>query len=232
MSLTTKIAVGWFAFGASHLAMSHPPIRQELVKKLGDEQKFLGCYSLVSLGFFIPTTIFYRSALRQHGALFLRSHNPILNYAATGLRALALHMYAQTLVTPSPSAMKSSASASDPQGINRITRHPLFGSMAVWGVANLLVSSFPAARVFWAGFPIVWFAGSLHQDYRQRQKFPSAYYEKTSVLPFQAILEGRNSLSQALSEMSVNAALGALVVGSVMNRARVMYMARNVVKKM
>ena len=44
---------GWLIFGGTHTALSHPPVRDRLVARLGD-QGFVGVYSLVAFASFVP----------------------------------------------------------------------------------------------------------------------------------------------------------------------------------
>ena len=67
--------------------------------------------------------------------------------------------------------------------------------------------------VFWSAFPVFWIVGSLHQDYRKKLEgqLPNEFWQKTSLLPFKAIIEGRNSL--VLSEFNGPVLIGSVAVG-------------------
>ena len=56
---TRYIAYGWAALTGTHLVMSHPPVRDRLVKLTGSENNFRGVYSAVALAAFVPTTVLY-----------------------------------------------------------------------------------------------------------------------------------------------------------------------------
>jgi uncharacterized membrane protein len=56
--------------------------------------------------------------------------------------------------------------------------------------------------------------GSAHQDYRLQKVLPAQFYEQTSILPFKAIWEGRNSLQKAAEEFSLQTAAIAVTLGA------------------
>jgi len=53
MEPTLQVLFGWLLFGGSHTVLSHPPVRDRLVARLGD-RVFLLVYSLVALATFVP----------------------------------------------------------------------------------------------------------------------------------------------------------------------------------
>ncbi|MBY0398801.1 NnrU family protein [Myxococcota bacterium] len=53
MDAVDQVLLGWLAFGGTHTALSHPPLRDRLVAKLGD-RGFLLVYSLVAFATFVP----------------------------------------------------------------------------------------------------------------------------------------------------------------------------------
>ena len=52
--------------------------------------------------------------------------------------------------------------------MTKITRHPLFVAMAVWGGAHLLMNGYAPDVAFFGGFVVYGLAGAAHQDYRKR----------------------------------------------------------------
>eukprot|EP00743_Colponemidia_sp_Colp-15_P007364 GILK01007951.1.p1 GENE.GILK01007951.1~~GILK01007951.1.p1 ORF type:complete len:262 (-),score=26.66 GILK01007951.1:178-921(-) len=219
-----KILLGWSAFAGTHMIMSHRPIRQQLIAYMGDKN-FKMIYSVVAIGILAPTTIVYlrhQRALSQLGSTVERG--ALLSGTSVLLKTLGLQTFAQAVTTQSPSSMQREISLDADQeiahGIVRVSRHAVFLSTGLWGLANVLTATSPAAVVYWAGYPIFWLVGSLHQDSRQRHDLPARYYEETSILPFAAIIEGRNSFSKALDEMNLTAAGVALVVGASLFGAR------------
>ena len=75
-------------------------------------------------------------------------------------------------------------------------------AITLWGFAHLLMNGFLSDVVFFGGFLVYGLYGSHHQDIRKRASSDlSAFYAETSLLPFAAILGGRNRL--VLSELPV-----------------------------
>ena len=99
----------------------------------------------------------------------------------------------------------------EPRGFNRITRHGTFMSFALLGIGQMLTRGRLGDAVFWGSFPVFWIIGSLHQDYRLKQDMSKAFFEKTSLLPFKAIIEGRNTWTSAKDEIDGKAVLAAAV---------------------
>lgn len=88
------------------------------------------------------------------------------------------------------------------QGIQRVTRHPIFCGLAMWGLGCMLQRGRLIDLVFWGAFPAFYFIGSVHQDYRNSDRLPRQYWNETSILPFHAVLTGHQSLSKAYDEIS------------------------------
>lgn len=228
------VAAGWAAFTGTHLAMSHPPVRDALIHQLGDEHKFRGAYSLVSAATFFPTTFAYIKYARGQGVVpgwtAVTQSNRLVRAAGVTCKVAAAVCFGQSIVTPSPIAegskqqgegteslvASSAAAASDPsvdvRGVTRITRHALFTSLALLGVGNIFMRGFKGDLVYWAGYPLIWLLGCPHQDMRQKSVLPKQFFDETSFLPFKAIIEGRNSLPEALKEFNKPVLATSLIV--------------------
>jgi uncharacterized membrane protein len=75
----------------------------------------------------------------------------------------------------------------------------------------MLTRGYLSDIVFWGFFPAFWYVGSLHQDERLKLTLPSSFFESTSVIPFQAVVEGKQSLQDVRTEFNTKAGLVALV---------------------
>ncbi|CAI5464215.1 unnamed protein product [Closterium sp. Yama58-4] len=233
------VAAGWAAFTGTHLAMSHPPVREALIQQLGDEGKFRGLYSAVSLATFAPTTFLYIRYARGHGVVpgwtALVEGNKAARAGGVALKVAAAVMYGQAISTPNPimdramhaadadqharAARRGAPRAGEQQGsevavrgVYRITRHALFTSLALLGAGNMLTRPFAGDMVYWAGYPLIWLLGCPHQDMRQHGLLPDQFFKETSFLPFAAIAEGRNSLKEALKEFNKPVLATSLIV--------------------
>ncbi len=109
------------------------------------------------------------------------------------------------LIRPSPAGLV--AGPTQVAGVYRITRHPLFMGVGLFGLLHLLVASVNAAELaFFGGFPVFALAGCAHQD---RRKLATAgegfgsFHAQTPFLPF----TGRGTL-RGIAEMPVALLLG------------------------
>lgn len=182
----------WLAFALSHTVLSASPVRNSLTDRLG-EKPFLGFYSVVALATFVPLVMAYGNSETESFLWDLRT--PVTYGLAIGLSTLAWIMVVAAFFQPSPTGMDPRAAVYS-RGLTRITRHPLFMGLALWGLAHLLLSVSLSDVIFFGGFIVYGFLGAYHLDQRKRaSKEPlDAFYQETSVLPFAAIIAGRNRL--------------------------------------
>jgi uncharacterized membrane protein len=99
------------------------------------------------------------------------------------------------------------------RGVLRITRHPMNIFLAMWGLAHLLANGAVGDVAFFGSFVLVGLIGPYHMDARLKsQKGPDfeEFCRQTSVLPFGAIIRGRNRL--AIDELSFPLAVIAIGV--------------------
>ena len=199
MQAALGLALLWAAFAGSHMALSSARLRPRLRTRLG-EQGFRGLYSLIALAIFIPLVRIYWTH-RHAGPLLWTTIGPpeiatLLNHV---LMALALILLASSLLPAgaAPSAMHAQLEGiARVRGMTRITRHPTLVSFALFGIAHLLVNGNLSDVAFFGGFPLFTWIGARHQD--ERMARDRAGYRNvianTSVVPFGAILTGRQSL--------------------------------------
>ena len=83
------------------------------------------------------------------------------------------------------------------RGIQRITRHPMLWSFALWALVHVLGNGDLASVIFFGTFAISAFIGMPSIDRKLAARDPAAAAKlcaETSILPFGAILAGRNRL--------------------------------------
>ena len=177
------------------MGMSAVSMRGKLVAALG-ERGFLGVYSLVSLATFVPLVRCYLTS-RHHGPLVVGlAHLPGVHALAMTIAWLSFASAIGGVFQPSALSL-GAVSVARAHGVGRITRHPLFMSLGVWAAAHLLVNGFLTDVLFFGGFALFCVIGCAHQDKRKRATRGAAldaYFAETSLLPFGAILAGRNRL--------------------------------------
>jgi uncharacterized membrane protein len=85
----------------------------------------------------------------------------------------------------------------EPRGIQRVTRHPMLWSFALWAFVHVLGNGDSASLVFFGAFLVTALAGMPSIDAKLAARDPegwAAFASRTSVLPFGAVAAGRNRL--------------------------------------
>ncbi|MEA2627333.1 MAG: hypothetical protein QOD06_3378 [Candidatus Binatota bacterium] len=195
MSPAAEVALWWVAFAGTHTVLTHPPVRSALIGRLG-VGSFQGVFSLIAFATFVPLVWTFFAA-RPSTAVPLPSLLDAPRFWPTmALMAFAVVLVVLGLVQPSPFAINAQGGPRA-TGVLRITRHPVFMAVAVFGAAHLLVNHTDLDHVFFGGFVVYSLLGAAHQEWRKRREAGEAlrrFYEETSFLPFVALATGRNRL--------------------------------------
>ena len=206
------------AFVASHLGLSHPPVRNRIVERIG-EQGFLGFYSAVSLVMLIAMITAYVHA-SHYVYLWVPGHG--LRHLPLLFMPLAFILIAGGMAIRNPSAVGMENSLDQPNpasGVLRITRHPVMWGMMLWSAVHILANGDLASLLFFGGFLLTAGLGSLHLDRRMAasqgerwQRFAAV----TSYVPFAAIISGRQqwSLMELLRPILLGLALFIILLSS------------------
>jgi uncharacterized membrane protein len=207
--ILTLIVVFSLLFMLTHIGLSHGSIRQSLVETMG-QWPFRGLYSLVSFGTLGPAAVLWWQNRHLGPVLWELPFWPE-RIVAAALILFAFFLFFQSLSTPSPASM--APAKNQVRGVLRITRHPMNMALALWGLAHLLANGTLGDVAFFGSFFVVGVLGPYHMDARFKRMKGEAFVEfckQTSVLPFGAILTGRNRL--AVSEFAFPLALIAVAV--------------------
>jgi len=178
-------------FVLTHFLLSHGGIRRSLVEALG-QWPFRGLYSVVS----IATLVGAGAVLWTHrgiGPDLWHLPSWLVLAVALPLMLAALVLLVFAFAAPSPVSMVPASY--EARGMLRITRHPMNVGLACFGLAHLLGNGTLGDASFFAAFVIVGLGGAVHQDRRlaaERGEAMRDFQRQTSVLPFAAILTGRN----------------------------------------
>jgi uncharacterized membrane protein len=174
----------WLAFGFTHVGLASAKLRPRLVGALG-ERGYQGLYSLVALAIFIPLVWVYAQNRHAGATLWTLESAPVL-LGVLGLgMGLSLVLVVAGLLAPSPVSL--AGGALEPRGVHRITRHPLFMGIGLFGLLHLIAIGSASNLVFFGGFPVFALVGCRHQD---RRKLAGAgeelrdFYARTAFLPF------------------------------------------------
>lgn len=200
MTTSTAILFWTAAFAASHIGLSSLSVRARLVGILG-LPAYLGLYSVVAFATFVPLVMAWLGGVHGGGMLWNLRGVPGVHLACLLVSWLAFTMALAALVQPSPASL-GPRTRTRAYGLTRITRHPLFMNVGIWGLAHVVLNGFVHDVLFFGGVFLVGLLGCLHQDSRKRVSEKGTldeFFAETSVVPFAAILGGRGQL--VLSEL-------------------------------
>ena len=100
------------------------------------------------------------------------------------------------LTTSNPTSVAQEGRVGQPpQGIIRITRHPFLTGVGFWALVHLIGNGDVASLIFFATWAVVALAGTVSIDAKRRRLLGAAweaFAAQTSIVPFAAILAGRN----------------------------------------
>ena len=205
MDATARIVALWIAFGVTHIGLSSTPLRSRLVSTLG-ERGFGALYSLLAFATFVPLVWVYAANRHAGSQLWYLGGLPGVRWIVYAGMGLALVLVAAGVARPSPAALGKGKPRV--AGVLRITRHPVFMGMGLFGLLHLLAASVSASELaFFGGFPLFVLLGAAHQD---RRKLLTAgdtvrnFYRDTAFLPFSRPA----AAAAALREDSVPALIG------------------------
>lgn len=191
MTLLILAALLWLFI---HIGVSGTRWRDAAVAKLG-EGRFMLAFSIASVLSILLLVGAYNAAETR----FLWSAPSWLRWilAALMLPAFMLFMASHRR---NPTAMGNKGLGEEPRGIQRVTRHPMLWSFAIWAGVHLVANGDTASLVFFGAFLVTALAGMPSIDAKLARRHPEAwrgFAARTSLLPFGAILAGRNRLALA-----------------------------------
>jgi uncharacterized membrane protein len=184
MAAVVAILVLWLAFAFTHVGLASAKLRPRLISALG-ERGYQGVYSLVSLATFVPLVWVYARSRNAGPTLWTLEPGPILGGVLGLGMALATVLMVAGLMAPSPASL--AGGAPEPRGVQRITRHPLFMGLGLFGLLHLITSGSASGVIFFAGFPVFALIGCWHQDQRKLAGADEElrnFYARTALLPF------------------------------------------------
>jgi uncharacterized membrane protein len=176
-----------------HIGISGmPQYRARAVQALGGEQRFLLGFTGASVVSLLLLILAYVNA------------DPVVMYQTPDfIRFLAvlLMLPALTLFMAShknnPTAVGNKGLGQEPHGIQRVTRHPMLWSFALWAGLHLIANGELAAWIFFGAFLVTAAYGMPSIDAKIAARNPDtwpSFAARTSILPFAAIIGGRNRL--------------------------------------
>ncbi len=176
-------------FVVSHELLSHP-LRGPLVARLG-EKGFALVYSLVALASFGSAVQLWRETPKER-----LWDTPAGAYIpALAAMLVACIFFVGSVSAPNPAMMPGVKG--EPKGLQRITRHPMMWSMAIWAGVHIMMTADPRTIVLASGVAVLALFGTAMQDGKKKAQNPAyaAHMARTSHFPFLAIVAGRQPWS-------------------------------------
>ena len=185
MPLLGVTALLWVAV---HIGISGTRLRDALVAKTG-EGPFRGLFSVVT----ILTLALLIWAWGRSTTTQLWNAPAWLRWILVAVMLVAFVLFVASLRQRSPTII--GGGSAPPHGIQRVTRHPMLWSFALWAAVHIVGNGDTAAIVFFGTFLVVALAGMPSIDAKLAQRDPAAWRPlsaATSIVPFAAIADGRN----------------------------------------
>jgi len=189
-----SLSLAALAFIGIHLGVSGTLLRDRIVSRIG-LRTYMVLFSVASVGAIIWLVSAYRAADYVPTWGQLEWWKPVM----IALMLPAFLLVVIGLTTPNPTAVAQEGLVDrPPQGIVRITRHPFLVGVAIWAGVHLIGNGDVASLLFFAALAVVAVAGTASIDAKRRRVLGAAAWDvfasRTSIVPFAAILSGRNSL--------------------------------------
>jgi uncharacterized membrane protein len=190
MLLLILAAILWVGV---HVGIAGTVVRARLAARLG-EGGFRVAYSAVSVLAIYALVAAWNAA----DTTPLWTADAALRWALAALMLPVIFLFVASVAGRNPTSVgQEGALAAEPRGIFRITRHPMLWSFALWALVHILGNGDSAALVFFGAFLVTALVGMPSIDAKLAARRPEAwpaFRQATSILPFGAILAGRQRL--------------------------------------
>jgi uncharacterized membrane protein len=183
-------------FDGLHFFIAGSSMRAKIVAKVGEEgfQSFFAVLSLVGI-------VWLCRAYGRADYVELWGQVQALRFLALVAMLIAFTFAVFAFTSPNPTAVRGGAVLieKDPvKGIERITRHPFLCGVALWSFTHLVFNGDLASLIFFGAFLALALLGPRSIDRKRAKVYGEAwdrFAATTSIVPFMAILEGRNTLN-------------------------------------
>lgn len=187
-------AVAWIAL---HIGVAGTALRGAIVARIG-QRAFRILFAMASIAM-LGWLIHAYNAAGPVQQLWFAPRWLVVVLMLLMLPAMLLLVCAVSMPNPTSVRGERALYSPDPaRGILRITRHPMLWAFATWAVLHLAAVGTASMAVLAGAIIVTAFAGmpSLDAKYAKREpeRWP-AFVAVTSILPFGAILAGRNRLA-------------------------------------
>ena len=207
----TQLILAALFFTALHVGVAGTSARGRAIEKLG-ENVYRAVFSLLSLLGIVWLAHAYRVAGYFETWGQLAWFKPI----AAFLMLVAFLLVVFGMATSNPMAVggeKLLMADAPARGIHRVTRHPFLWGVAVWAFVHLIANGDVASLVLFGSLFVLAFVGMISIDAKRKTacgRHWDSYAAATSIIPLQAIKDGRNTL--VIAEFKVWQLVVALVL--------------------
>nr|WP_321983772.1 NnrU family protein [uncultured Lichenicoccus sp.] len=192
----TALVLAACAWIGVHVGIAGTGLRGLLARRLGDAG-FRVLFSLLSVVAIGALVMSYRAA-RAAGSVRLWTTPDWLGWLLVLLMAPAFVLLVGSAIAPNATAIGGERlAAQEPRGLSRITRHPMLWSFATWSAVHVAGNGDLVSLLFFGAFGVTALAGMPSIDRKLAVRDRAAWQRLaavTSILPFAAILAGRNRL--------------------------------------
>jgi uncharacterized membrane protein len=214
------LALAALAWVGAHVGIAGTALRRRLVARIG-ERGFRAGFSTLSLLLIFLLVRAYNAA----GGSVLWLAPGWLRWLLVLAMLPAFVLFVASVAGRNPTMIGGRPAAGvEPRGIQRVTRHPMLWSFAIWAVVHMLANGDSASLVFFGAFLATALAGmpSIDAKLARRDREGWAQLEAyTSILPFAAIAAGRNRF--AIREIGwIPPVVGALLWAAMLHFHRVL----------
>jgi uncharacterized membrane protein len=185
-------------FAGSHVVLATDPLRSRLVARLG-ERGFRLVFSAVAAVSFTALVMFYADHRLDGAPGPALGDVPVLGSALRALvvAGVVLMIGAFARYTGSPYDVEGPNPARPARGLERVTRHPFFVGVILFATAHALLAQHRMASILMLALAALALVGLRHQDAKLARRYGApfeGYLASTSVVPFAAVLAGRQTL--------------------------------------
>jgi uncharacterized membrane protein len=176
-----------------HIGIAGTSVRSALAAGIGDNG-FRGLFSVVSI---VAVTLLVM-AWRAAPYVPLWTVPEWFDGLVVVLMLPAFLLFVASVATPNPTAVAGKLGEAGPRGIQRITRHPMLWAFALWAALHVLANGDLAALLFFGAFLVTSLVGMPSIDAKLARRDPAMWARlapATSILPFGAVMAGRNHLA-------------------------------------
>ncbi len=196
MGATGLLALAAIAWVCVHVGIAGTAVRRAVAGRIGDGG-FRGLFSVLSVAAISFLVVGYQRAHRG-GQVLLWSAPAWLGWVLVALMAAAFVLLVGSVSVPNPTAVGGERQLGvEPRGVLRITRHPMLWSFAIWSAVHVVGNGDLVSLLFFGAFGLTALIGMPSIDRKVARRDPAGWSrlaQRTSIVPFAAILGGRNRL--------------------------------------